>query len=297
MNSNLRNYLKKTAYKLSPPFFWDVIQFIRTRIYKRIKFGKKIPSLNYGFNGLHKTWDEAAALCGSYDSEQIIEKCTRSLLKVKQGEAIYERDSVLFDKVQYSWPLVAGLLYSATKCDLSLNVLDFGGSLGSSYYQNRSFLYGIRNLSWNIVEQSDFVQVGKKYFEDDTLSFYDSIESCVNDKDRKINVFLASSSFPYIKDPFALIKKIINYDFPYIIIDRTYFIDLPNSIVSAQCVPPEIYDASYPAWFFNWEEFVSLFRVKYDLVADFDSYLHATDVLEGIPTQEMGMIFEFRKSL
>ncbi|AVV78651.1 Methyltransferase, TIGR04325 family [Leptospira santarosai] len=297
MNSNLRNYLKKTAYKLSPPFFWDVIQLIRTRIYKRIKFGKKIPSLNYGFNGLHKTWDEAATLCGSYDSEQIIEKCTRSLLKVKQGEAIYERDSVLFDKVQYSWPLVAGLLYSATKCDLSLNVLDFGGSLGSSYYQNRSFLCGIRNLSWNIVEQSNFVQVGKKYFEDDTLSFYDSIESCVNDKDRKINVFLASSSFPYIKDPFALIKKIINYDFPYIIIDRTYFIDLPNSIVSAQCVPPEIYDASYPAWFFNWEEFVSLFRVKYDLVADFDSYLHATDVLEGIPTQEMGMIFEFRKSL
>ncbi|MBE8359467.1 methyltransferase, TIGR04325 family, partial [Leptospira interrogans serovar Pomona] len=70
----------------------------------------------------------------------------------------------------------------------------------------------------------------------------------------------------------------------------------PNSIVSVQHVPLEIYDASYPAWFFNLEEFVSLFQVKYDLVADFNSYLQATDILKGIQTREMGMIFEFRKS-
>ncbi|EQA60959.1 methyltransferase, TIGR04325 family [Leptospira alexanderi serovar Manhao 3 str. L 60] len=293
----LQNYIKKIAYKFLPPIVWDLLTFGKRQFRKRVTLKIRDGIFRNGFNGLYRTWDEAAALCGSYDSEQIIEKCKQSLLKVKQGEAVYERDSVLFDKIQYSWPLLAGLLYSATKSNLGLDVLDFGGSLGSSYYQNRNFLQGIQKLSWNIVEQSNFVQVGKKHFEDDILSFYDSIESCVNDRDRKINVFLASSSFPYVKDPFALIKKIINYDFPYIIIDRTYFIDLPSSIVSVQRVPPEIYDVSYPAWFFNLEEFVSLFQVKYDLVAEFNSYLQVTDILEGIPTREMGMIFEFRKTL
>ncbi|GIM18565.1 MULTISPECIES: TIGR04325 family methyltransferase [Leptospira] len=293
---DLRSYIKKIAYKFLPPIIWDLLTFGKREFCNRVKSEMRSGIFRNGFNGVYKTWDEAAALCGSYDSEQIIEKCKQSLLKVKQGEAIYERDSVLFNKIQYSWPLLAGLLYSATKSNLRLDVLDFGGSLGSSYYQNRNFLQGIQKLSWNIVEQSNFVQVGKKHFEDGILNFYDSIESCVNDRDQKINVFLASSSFPYVKDPFELIKKIINYDFPYIIIDRTYFIDLPNSIVSVQHVPLEIYDASYPAWFFNLEEFVSLFQVKYDLVADFNSYLQATDILKGIQTREMGMIFEFRKS-
>ncbi|EMY76346.1 methyltransferase, TIGR04325 family [Leptospira weilii serovar Ranarum str. ICFT] len=292
MNSNLRIYLKKLIYKLLPPIFFDLLKFARTRLNTRVKFGKQPGSLRIGFNGIYETWEEAAKLCGSYDSEKIIEKCKQSVLKVKQGHAAYERDSVLFDKIQYSWPLTSALLYAGTMTNDELNVLDFGGSFGSSYYQNRIFLQGMRALSWNIVEQSNFVQVGNAFFKDDILHFYDSIEACV--RDRKINAFLASSSFPYIKDPFALIKKIIDYEFPYIIIDRTYFIDLPKSVVSAQRVSPEIYEASYPAWFFNFEEFVSLFDKKYKLAADFNSYLQAVETLDGIPTREMGMIFEIK---
>ncbi|MBE8436141.1 hypothetical protein IQA64_18620, partial [Leptospira borgpetersenii serovar Tarassovi] len=112
----------------------------------------------------------------------------------------------------------------------------------------------------------------------------------------KINVFLASSSFPYVKDPVELIKKIINYDFPYIIIDRAYFIDLPNSSVSVQHVPLEIYDASYPAWFFNLEEFVSLLQVKYDLAAESNRHQQATETRKGTQTRERGTSAERRKT-
>jgi len=48
--------------------------------------------------------EEAMELSTGYDSERILGKVRDSLLKVKRGEAVYERDSVLFDKVQYSWP-------------------------------------------------------------------------------------------------------------------------------------------------------------------------------------------------
>ncbi|WP_036057972.1 TIGR04325 family methyltransferase [Leptospira noguchii] len=297
MNSIFKIYIKKIAYNFLPSIFWSLLKFVKEQFHKWVKFKRHNGLFNDGFNGIYKTWEEASQFCGSYDSDLILEKCKQSLLKVKRGEVVYERDSVVFDKIQYSWPLISGLLYAATMSSLKLNILDFGGSLGSSYYQNRNFLKGIKHLSWNIVEQPNFVQVGKKYFKDDVLSFYDSIESCVSDKNRKINVFLASSSFPYIKDPFILIKKIIQYEFQYIIIDRTYFIDLPKSIVSLQRVPSEIYKASYPAWFFNFDEFISLFQAKYDLVTDFDSYLQATNELEGVSTREKGMIFELRESL
>ena len=59
--------------------------------------------------------------------------------KVKNGEAVYERDSVLFDEIQYSWGLLAGLEKAALEHDGKLCVLDFGGSLGSTYYQNKQF--------------------------------------------------------------------------------------------------------------------------------------------------------------
>ncbi|KPZ77472.1 TIGR04325 family methyltransferase [Leptospira kirschneri] len=297
MNSILKVYIKKIAYKFFPPVFWDLLKFAKKQFNKWVKFKRHGWLLYDGFNGIYETWEEASQFCGSYDSDLILEKCKQSLLKVKRGEAVYERDSVVFDKIQYSWPLTSGLLYATNMSNSKLNVLDFGGSLGSTYYQNRNFLKGIKHFSWSIVEQSNFVQVGKKYFKDDVLNFYDSIESCISDKNRKINVFLASSSFPYIKDPFALIKRIIQYEFPYIIIDRTYFIDLPKSVVSIQRVPAEIYKVSYPAWFFNFEEFISLFQTKYDLVTDFYSYLQATNKLEGVSTREKGMIFELRRSL
>ncbi len=245
-----------------------------------------------GFEGVFDRWEEAAKLCGTYDSEKILEKCKNAILKVKNGEAAYERDSVLFDKIQYSWPLATTLLYVSNRSDGQLHVLDFGGSLGSSYFQNRIFLETIKDRSWSIVEQADFVREGNLFFQDSTLNFYDSIEVCA--KDHKVNLFLASSSLPYIENSFALIDRILEYDFPFILIDRTYFIDLPKSIVSVQKVPPEIYDASYPAWFFNIDEFLSRFEKKYNLLFDFRSHLQATDAINGIPTREMGFFFEIK---
>ena len=55
------------------------------------------------------SWEEAQSNCSGYDSDIILEKCRNALLKVKNKEAVYERDSVLFDKIQYSWGLLAGI--------------------------------------------------------------------------------------------------------------------------------------------------------------------------------------------
>lgn len=120
MNDHLRQVIKK----VTPPIFLDI-------------FKRKISK--YGFFGNFSTRKDAVNASTGYNSDEIIKKVKESLLKVKSGEAIYERDSVLFDKINYSWPLLAGLLWIASQKADRLNLIDFGGSLGSSYFQNRKF--------------------------------------------------------------------------------------------------------------------------------------------------------------
>ena len=138
-----------TAEKLNKKvasYVRDFIPPIVFRIY-RMAAGQAL------FIGNYATWEKARKESGGYDSDRILNKVRSSLLMVKNKEAVYERDSVLFDKVQYSWPLLACLLWIASQKGNRLNLVDFGGSLGSSYYQNRNFLFHLKELkigtSWS----------------------------------------------------------------------------------------------------------------------------------------------------
>ena len=158
---------------------------------------RKIKPNKYGWKGSYNTWEEAQKVSIGYDSKEILQKVRASLLKVKNKEAVFERDSVIFDKIQYSWPLLAGLMYACVKSKGELRVLDFGGSLGSTYFQNKKFLDEIDEVSWGIVEQKHFVDVGKKDFQDSRLKFYYDIETCK--KEQNPNILVLSSVLQYIK--------------------------------------------------------------------------------------------------
>lgn len=98
------------------------------------------------------------------------------MLKVKNGEAVYKRDSVLLDKIHCSFPVLAGLLATVFANKGNLSVLDFGGSLASSYYQCRGFLSDLKSLRRSIVEQPKFLECGKELFESEELKFYYDID-------------------------------------------------------------------------------------------------------------------------
>lgn len=191
-----------------------------------------------------------------------------ALLKVKNGEAVYERDSVLFNTMQYNWALLAQLQKIAIENDGKLCVLDFGGSLGSTYYQNKDFLKDIRELSWCILEQEHFVECGKQHFEDGRLKFYHSMDECL--QTNKPSVLLLSSVLQYLPNPKEWMATFLNYSIPYIIIDRTSFINDTDRL-SLQKVDESIYEASYPSWFFNEAAFLESFLSKYAVITDFDN--------------------------
>ena len=224
----------------------------------------------YDLSGDYGTWDDAMAASTGYDSEIILEKTRVALMKVKNGEAVYERDSVLFDKIEYAWPLLAGLMWLAARCGGTLNVLDFGGSLGSTYFQNRAFLSTLPQVRWNIVEQPRHVETGKKWFEDNHLHFYADIADCLGET--QPNIVLFSSVLQYLDRPFTIFEQILRLPCDWVIIDRTPFWDGPTDRLCVQRVPPSIYPASYPCYIFSLPCFSAyLEKSSFQVMAEFDS--------------------------
>jgi len=216
------------------------------------------------FQGDYSTWEDAASKCSGYDAGNILSKVLEATLKVKGGQAVYERDSVLFDQVQYAWPVTTALMWAAAQNKGKLNVLDFGGALGSSYFQNRRFLKGISDVKWSVVEQANFVKAGKKHIEDDVLKFYSSIDRCL--KERRPNVVLLSSVMQYLENPYELFEKISEISASLMIIDRSPFKSGSNDEIFIQKVPKNIYDASYPMWVFSKSKFMSIVNKDWRLI-------------------------------
>jgi len=234
----------------------------------------------FGWFGNYSTWASAQSFSIGYDSNIILEKVKTNLLKVKNGEAIYERDSVIFDHIEYSWPLLTSLLWISSQNSNRLNLIDFGGSLGSSYFQNRFFLKHLKSLKWNIIEQSNFVDCGKMHFENETLNFFYDIKTALIDNNP--NCLLFSSTLQYIENPYELLDGLLNNNLEYIVFDLTSFLikDEPDRI-TIQKIPPSIYRASYPCWFFNKNKFIEYFAQHgYKCVVEFDCNL-GSEILIG----------------
>lgn len=220
------------------------------------------------WSGNYASWEEAKELCTGYEADIILQKIRESVLKVKNGEAVYERDSVIFDKIQYNWPLLACLFKIGVEYGNKLSVLDFGGSLGSTYFGSRDFLKDLA-LEWSVVEQPHFVACGQQEIADGQLKFYYTIEDCL--KERQPNVLLLSGVLQYLDKPYEWIEKLLQYQFPYVIIDRTAFIEGATDRLTIQEIHEPIYEASYPVWFFNEENFLSAWTSKHYLLSDFQS--------------------------
>lgn len=223
----------------------------------------------YGLTGDYNSWDKAVADSTGYDIGFILEKTKTALLKVKNGEAAYERDTVLFDHIEYAWPVLAGLFWVAARHGGVLNVLDFGGSLGSTYFQNQIFLSALSQVRWNIIEQPHYVEAGKMWFEDDCLHFYADIVNCLSET--QPNVVLLGSVLQYLEHPYLILNKMMDIPCDLIIIDRTPFWSGLNDRICIQTVSPDIYPASYPSWIFSKKRFFSYLKVGWKVMEIFDN--------------------------
>lgn len=243
-----------------------------------------------GWSGDYASWQEPSAKCAGYDAHNILEKVKQATLKVKSGEAVFERDSVIFDKIEYSFPLLSALLWVASMQSQRLSVLDFGGSLGSSYFQNRGFLENA-GLDWTIVEQKQFVEVGRASIADNILHFEPTISSAMNAFHP--NLFVLSCCIQYLEKPYELIDEIVSTKIPYIILDNTPFNFESRDRITIQKVPPTIYTASYPCWFLDYKSVLDRFLQGYKIVTEFVN--DTTIELDGHKIPYRGFLLELKK--
>lgn len=246
----------KLIERILPPIVYDALYYS--------------PLKKYGWFGDYATWEEAEKASIGYNADLILEKVKAATLKVHNGLALYERDSKLFNRIHYDWPVLAALLWVAAQNKGELNVIDFGGSLGSTFRQNKKFFASI-NVRWNVIEQPQFIAWGKNNLQDEHLRFYGDITVCLEENSPQ--VILLSSVLPYIKEPYALLSDLATQKIQYLIIEKMPLINAATDRLTVQRVHPEIYDASYPAWFFSKSKFMNFINQNFDLVEDYQNDL------------------------
>ena len=96
----------------------------------------------WGWFGDFPNWAMANSTCGGYNSTEIFEKVKASSILVRDGKAAFERDSVPFYEPETNEELTNWLknIVQGKEAEGEVRVLDFGGALGSTYFQHREIL-------------------------------------------------------------------------------------------------------------------------------------------------------------
>jgi putative methyltransferase (TIGR04325 family) len=92
------------------------------------------------------SWEEALALSDGWDAEAITKKTLQSALQVRDGLTEFEQDGVGREYILYSDTVLAFIIFSLSLHPGHMNVIDFGGGLGASYFQNRRILQNLRGI-------------------------------------------------------------------------------------------------------------------------------------------------------
>ncbi|MFM2268451.1 MAG: hypothetical protein RL757_1892 [Bacteroidota bacterium] len=223
-----------------------------------------------GWFGNYPTWQAATDDCKGYADDTIFQKVVAATRLVRDQKAAFERDGMAFQTPEAD----VDLLQVLKKCHennpdkTKLTVLDFGGALGSSFFQNKSFWKNenIELENWVVVEQKHFVEIGKKEFEQDILKFEYDLETAIVEYSPDILLF--NSVLQYLESPKMFFKIAESAKIPMIFIARTpsFSADCAEqSRVTKQIISPKIYAANYASWVFG-NDFWNDLRIKYQVV-------------------------------
>ena len=279
---------KKIAKLFAPPIVYKCMRIIRNR------------GNFYGIDGNFSSYQDAEKYLqregkGDYTDPKILKQVLGAIKAVRRGEAVFERDGVLFDKAEYNYPLLCTLFKTICSCkknDTLVNILDFGGSLGSTYFQNKYYLHDLCPFSWHICEQTHYVDLGKKEIPE--IKFHKNIDEYIL-AGNSCDILLLSGVIQYFDDPYAWLEKLLRQPFRFIIIDRT-FLHSADDRLGIQYVPPSIYDGSYPAWLLNKAKLCGFIKnAGYSMIDEWDSF-DKMSVKTGLLSEDIlvssGILFE-----
>lgn len=234
---------------------------ILRKLLLRLGFGGNL--FNHGFD----SWEAARIASSGYAALEITNRLVEATKKVRDGEFASERDGFLLQEIQYSWPVLTALLATPRKGP-ALRVLDWGGSLGSTYRQNREILeFAGIELEWVVVEQSHLVSIGESEFADGKLEFRANLEGLTKGE---FDVALFASSICYVPDAEAVLSSVTALEPKRIIFDRTPETTGRDDLYGVQRVGSKIYKASYPIRSFGRGKIESILKPTYTKLLEWE---------------------------
>lgn len=88
-------------------------------------------------------------------------------------------------------------------------MLDFGGSLDSTYLQNWARIRQFRDLDWGIIEQAHYVEVKKRIFRCRAFPHHVSTEDARSDFTLRLEVF--GGLLQYLEHPMAKLPAVASH--------------------------------------------------------------------------------------
>ena len=186
---------KKILKGILPRFILDILY----------KFKYQITS----YIGPYQNWEIAQQNSKGWNDERILDKIVLNTDFCLNNPGYYERDGEVLSDENYPKKIVEFLNETIIDNDV---VLDYGGSLGSLYYQIRSKI-NLKILNWVILEQKIFFEASKKIKKNKEISFIEDLENIQN---LKPAVIIFSSVLQYLNDPKLIIDKIISLLFNFV---------------------------------------------------------------------------------
>jgi putative methyltransferase (TIGR04325 family) len=231
-------------------------------------------------------------MSSGYSHADILTRVIAATREVVSGRAAYERDSVPFYEPAVPFHTVSALLRSAVRDDGRLEVIDFGGSLGSTYRQCRPFLAGLQRLQWHVVEQASFVDAGRREFSSEELHFYASIDEVP--APATPFTFIFSSVLQYLEHPYEVMGSLHTIPGRHLLIDRSPFSDRHVDRLCIQHAPKNVYRASYPCWILSRDKLLAMLSPHWQVISDSSSPEGPHRTSDGLSFQFRGLIFERR---
>lgn len=217
------------------------------------------------YRGVFQDWESATRAAGGYAEEALFARLEAAALAVKHGEAAWDQDGILYDRIPADFPLLFCLARIALARGGRLSVLDYGGAFGSTYRQCRAHLPEVSDMKWCIVEQPQFVASGRRNFQTANLVFEESLESAL--RYGIPDTAILSSVLQYMRDPFELLRRLARVPIEYLVVDR-HPCSLTKELITVQEVPRSLYIASYPSWLFDADKFASTLGEHYELLVE-----------------------------
>ncbi|MCM2255888.1 MAG: methyltransferase, TIGR04325 family [Vicinamibacteria bacterium] len=222
--------------------------------------------------GEFDSWPDARAASAGYDAPDILERVIAATREVARGAAAFERDGVAFRQPWSNPPLLRALRAALVTAPGPALVLDFGGALGSAYWQHRAALANLPAATWQVVEQPSYAAAGAREFQRPDLRFFSRLDEAT--RGGRPALVIASSVLQYLEHPWAALDGLLALGAPFVFLDRMP-LSPDRSRLLVEQVPPSIGTASYPMWLLAEGPLLQACRREHEIVERFQTRLDA----------------------